>query len=118
MPKAGRRAADREYFDGWFKVTQTRGAKPITVLTLNEPLSCPRSQAACSERGGQEEERAPPLGRRKGAFRTTGNYSSATVRGTKWLVEDTLRGTLTRVVRGKRHGPRQVRNKTVVVRRR
>ena len=36
----------------------------------------------------------------KGSFRTTGKYSAATVRGTKWLVEDSCAGTLTRVTIG------------------
>ena len=36
----------------------------------------------------------------KGKFRTKGQFSSATVRGTKWLVEDRCKGTLTQVKRG------------------
>ena len=36
----------------------------------------------------------------KGAFRTSGRYSAATVRGTRWLVQDTCTGTLTRVTQG------------------
>ena len=39
-------------------------------------------------------------GNGKGKFRTTGKYSSATVRGTIWLVEDRCDGTLTKVRRG------------------
>ena len=37
----------------------------------------------------------------KGNFRTSGRRSAATVSGTRWLVEDTCKGTLTRVSRGK-----------------
>jgi ferric-dicitrate binding protein FerR (iron transport regulator) len=36
----------------------------------------------------------------KGKFRTDGKYSSATVRGTIWLVADRCDGTLTKVRRG------------------
>ena len=36
----------------------------------------------------------------KGRFRTSGSYGSATVRGTKWLVQDSCAGTLVRVARG------------------
>ena len=36
----------------------------------------------------------------KGSFRTSGRYSAATVRGTRWLTEDRCDGTITRVVRG------------------
>ena len=39
-------------------------------------------------------------GNGKGKFRTSGKYSSATVRGTIWLVEDRCEGTLTKVTRG------------------
>lgn len=36
----------------------------------------------------------------KGHYRTTGNFSSATVRGTSWLMRDTCAGTLTKVFTG------------------
>jgi ferric-dicitrate binding protein FerR (iron transport regulator) len=36
----------------------------------------------------------------KGSFRTSGKYSAATVRGTRWLVRDSCAGTLTRVAQG------------------
>jgi len=39
-------------------------------------------------------------GNGKGRFTTKGRYSSATVRGTKWLTEDRCDGTLTRVIHG------------------
>jgi len=39
-------------------------------------------------------------GNGKGRFTTKGRYSSATVRGTRWLVQDRCDGTLTRVRRG------------------
>ena len=39
-------------------------------------------------------------GNGKGKFRTTGKYSSATVRGTIWLTQDECDGTLTKVTRG------------------
>ena len=36
----------------------------------------------------------------QGRFRTKGRYSSATVRGTKWLTADRCDGTFTKVQRG------------------
>ena len=36
----------------------------------------------------------------KGKFRTRGQYSAATVRGTQWLVQDSCAGTLTQVKAG------------------
>ena len=40
------------------------------------------------------------FGSGKGRFRTKGNYGSATVRGTKWLLEDYCDGTLVKVTQG------------------
>jgi hypothetical protein len=35
-----------------------------------------------------------------GKFRTVGNNPAATVRGTRWLTQDSCAGTLTRVTQG------------------
>ena len=51
----------------------------------------------------------------KGKFRTNGKYSSATVRGTIWLVEDRCEGTLTKVTRGTVSVRDFKRKKTVTV---
>ena len=51
-----------------------------------------------------------------GKFRTKGKHSAATVVGTKWLVEDRCRSTLTRVVRGRVSVRDFVKKKTVTVR--
>jgi hypothetical protein len=83
------------FSEGIFKVTQTKGAKPITVLTLVEPLSCPKGAKAAA---GKKTRKL--WGEGKGNFRTTGRLSSATVRGTKWLVQDTCDTTLTQVKQG------------------
>ena len=55
-------------------------------------------------------------GEGSGSFRTRGQYSSATVRGTKWLVQDTCSGTLTRVTKGVVAVRDSVRRKTIVLR--
>ena len=52
----------------------------------------------------------------KGKFRTTGQYSAATVRGTTWLVQDSCEGTLTRVKVGVVGVRDNVRKKTLLVR--
>lgn len=84
------------FHDGRFRLAQGRGARPITHLRLvGELPACGSAMAA----------RATPRRRRlwgngRGRFRTRGRYSAATVRGTKWLVEDRCDGTLTRVARG------------------
>jgi hypothetical protein len=53
----------------------------------------------------------------KGRFPHRGRFSSATVRGTRWVVIDRCDGTLTRVVRGSVTVRDRVRNKTVILRR-
>jgi hypothetical protein len=111
VPKAGGTPQSARFYDGVFKVTQTGS---ITNLALTEALaSCRgggRSAATTKKRKRQL------WGDGKGSFRTNGKYSSATVRGTKWLVQDSCAGTLTRVVRGSVTVRDRVKRKTVVVR--
>jgi hypothetical protein len=54
-------------------------------------------------------------GNGKGKFRTAGKYSSATVRGTIWLVEDRCEGTFTKVRRGTVRVRDVKRKKTITV---
>jgi hypothetical protein len=89
-----------KFFDGLFKVTQTKGKKPITNLKLNEKLAkCPKGKGKAKTSAKKRKRRL--WGDGKGNFRTSGRRSAAAVSGTKWLVEDSCKGTLTRVVRGK-----------------
>jgi hypothetical protein len=110
VPKAGGTPQSGRFYEGVFKVTQTGS---ITNLALTEPLaSCGgggRSAAA------SKKKQRHLWGDGKGSFRTSGKYSSATVRGTKWLVQDSCAGTLTRVARGSVKVRDRVRDKTVVV---
>jgi hypothetical protein len=50
-----------------------------------------------------------------GSFRTSGRFSSATVRGTIWLTADRCDGTLTRVLRGRVAVRDVARKRTVLV---
>ena len=50
-----------DFYEGIFRVTQTRGARPVTVLTLTERLSCPRGRA---QRGAARQEDAQAVGQR------------------------------------------------------
>ena len=73
------------------------------------------------EARGQGRRRQKPKSRKlwgkgSGKFRTTGNYSAATVRGTEWLVQDTCSGTLTRVTQGVVAVRDKVKKKTILVR--
>jgi hypothetical protein len=94
---------------GQFTLSQPGG---ITTVTLTEKLACGRSARSAA---------AKPRTRRlwgdgRGRFRTRGEYSSATVRGTRWLVQDTCATTLTRVTQGTVIVLDEVRGRTVVLR--
>ena len=106
--------SEAEFWAGIFKIGQTRGKKPITTLTLKEKLSCPKPGKATI---AAKRKKRRLWGSGKGRFRTKGSYSSATVRGTKWLTEDRCRSTRTRVVKGKVSVRDFVRKKTVIVKR-
>jgi hypothetical protein len=85
---------------GIFRVTQTSGSNPITDLSLRGG-----NFGGCRARGRRAGTAAARRIRRltgnaRGRFRTRGRHSSATVRGTRWTVEDRCDGTLTRVRSG------------------
>ena len=112
IPKAGRRAAEGAVPRRASScVTQSRG---ITDLKLTEAL------ARCPKRGARAAAKKPKSrklwGKGSGEFRTTGNYSAATVRGTEWLVQDTCAGTLTRVRQGAVSVRDKVKKRTIIVR--
>ncbi|MBE2316811.1 hypothetical protein DVA67_012580 [Solirubrobacter sp. CPCC 204708] len=112
IPRPGAPPETAVFYDGLFRVTQSRG---ITNLTLTEPLArCPRNARASAAAAKAKKRRL--WGDGKGAFRTSGKYSAATVRGTKWLVEDSCAGTLTRVTQGSVRVRDNVRKRTIVVR--
>jgi hypothetical protein len=109
VARAGGAPQSARFYEGTFKVTQTGS---ITNLALTEPLaSCSKARGAAATK----KRKRHLWGDGKGSFRTSGTYSSATVRGTKWLVQDSCAGTLTRVVRGSVKVRDKVRRKTIVV---
>ena len=91
---------------GWFRVSQTR---TTTDFTLNEPLARCRARAAAQRKSRPRTRKL--WGNGRGKFRTRGQYSAATIRGTRYLVRDSCAGTLTRVTKGRvvvRHGRRSI----------
>ena len=83
-----------------FRVTQTGGSNPITDLALRGGKF-----GRCRARGRRAGTSAARRIRRitsnaRGRFRTRGRHSAATVRGTRWVMEDRCDGTLTRVQEG------------------
>jgi hypothetical protein len=101
-----------DFYAGIFKLSQTKGAKPTTVLTLVEKLSCSNKKASAA---AKKTRKRRLWGNGKGRFRTKGKRSAATVVGTWWLVEDRCDRTITRVKRGKVRVRDFLRHKTVIV---
>jgi hypothetical protein len=90
-----------DFYDGIFKLGQTRGKRPITTLTLVEKLTGCKAAGKQASAAAKKKRKRRLWGDGKGRFRTRGSHSAATVVGTKWLVEDRCASTLTRVVRGR-----------------
>ncbi len=114
LARKGGKPQKAQFYEGVFKVTQSGS---VTQLALTEALaSCGSARGAGASAAAKKKPKKRHLwGDGKGSFRTTGKYSSATVRGTKWLVEDSCAGTRTRVVRGTVTVRDNVRHKTVIV---
>ena len=111
--QGGGKTASADFYDGLFKLTQTKGSKPVATLKLIEKLSCARAKGATT--AAKKKKKRKLWGDGKGRFQTKGKHSAATVVGTKWLVEDRCRSTLTRVVRGRVKVRDFVKKKTVLV---
>lgn len=99
----GGRTASSRFYSGVFTIFQKKARNSVMTLRLEGGnfRACGRSSLSVL---GTEARRKRPVrrlwGNGKGRFTTKGRYSSATVRGTKWLVQDRCDGTLTRVLRG------------------
>jgi hypothetical protein len=104
-----------DFYDGIFRIGQTSGAKPVTELTLVEALSCKKGSKTSASATAAKKKSRKLWGDGKGSFRTRGQFSSATVRGTVWLTEDRCDRTLTRVRRGVVEVRDLVKRKTVLV---
>jgi hypothetical protein len=106
------------FWDGLFTILQQRVLGAFAELRL----AGGNFRAPCKPLRTTQASRKPkkPVrrlwGDGKGRFRTRGRYSSAAVRGTRWLTVDRCDGTLTRVVRGSVSVVDFRRNRRVVVR--
>jgi hypothetical protein len=111
---AGKKTQTAQFYDGIFQIKQSVPKKKpkkaqalITDLFLRDQVArsaCARPKstraAAVDKKKGPKSVLGKLWGSGKGKFRTSGKYSSATVRGTIWLTQDECDGTLTRVKRG------------------
>jgi hypothetical protein len=109
--KPGGKPEKATFYDGIFKL---KLGKKTTDLTLSEALAkCPKKSAHAA---AKKPKTRKLWGNGSGSFRTRGQYSAATVRGTKWLVQDSCSGTLTRVTKGVVAVRDNVKRKTIIVR--
>jgi hypothetical protein len=109
-PRRGAKTQKAKFWDGIFKVDQR---KRIMELPLVEKLAKCGQQGDASAAARKKKRRL--WGDGKGRFRTRGQYSSATVRGTRWLTQDSCAGTLTKVRKGKVDVRDFVRKRTIRV---
>lgn len=109
------RESKADFYDGLFRLRQSKGRRPLTTLTLTERLSCPRAGNASTAQRRKKKRRL--WGNGSGNFRTKAKHSANTVVGTKWLTEDRCTSSLTRVVRGRVRVRDLVKKRTVILRR-
>ena len=112
---------------GIFKLSQARSgiSKGLTNLNLVESaFQGAPSYTTCKAKHGATDATVAALSTKtlqllkvsaKGKFKTTGRYSSATVRGTAWTIADKCDGTLTHVTRDTVLVDDFVRHKTILL---
>jgi hypothetical protein len=99
----GGKTNSANFSDGLFKIQQSRARNAYMTLVLqggNFGVCRGRSLSVLSVDAKRKRQVRRLWGNGKGRFTTKGRYSSATVRGTHWLVQDRCDGTFTRVLRG------------------
>jgi DNA-binding beta-propeller fold protein YncE len=84
------------FYGGRFIVRQSKSNGLTDLVLTGSGPRCRRSVSTSARKRNQRRL----WGDGHGNFRTRGRNSSATVRGTRWLVEERCSGTLTRVKRG------------------
>jgi FG-GAP-like repeat len=125
----GKKVQTADFYDGIFQVKQAvpkKKPKKAKALITDIVLKGQLARSACAPLKGArsataDKKKGPKSvlgklwGSGKGKFRTSGKYSSATVRGTIWLTQDECDGTLTKVRRGTVQVRDFKRKKTVTV---
>ena len=99
----GGKTNSSDFYSGRFLITQAKRRNAFMVLILQGGNfgSCRGRRLSAVDADARSRKPVRRLwGNGKGRFTTKGRYSSATVRGTKWLVQDQCNGTLTVVKRG------------------
>jgi hypothetical protein len=91
-----------QFSGGIFRVGQAEGRSQLHggKLVGPAPSGCGAKAADTRATTSRRGKSRHLWGDGKGNFRSEGTNATATVRGTKWLTEDTCAGTLVRVARG------------------
>ena len=105
MAQGGGKTNIADFYGGIFTILQARRPNAVTTLRLEAGnFGICRRAARLASVGTVAAKSKKPVrrvwGSGKGRFATQGRYSSATVRGTRWLTQDQCNGTLTRVLQG------------------
>jgi hypothetical protein len=95
--KGGGKTQFGTFSKGAFRITQTKGKRPLTDLKLTGGNFGACASASGAGHGVHAARRTVRrlFGHAHGRFRTRGRNSTATVRGTKWDTVDTCAGTRT-----------------------
>jgi hypothetical protein len=98
----GGRTNSSRFFSGLFTILQKKSRNAVMTLRMEGGnfRGCGRRQLSSFGTDAKKRPVRKLWGNGKGRFSTKGRYSSATVRGTKWVVIDRCDGTVTRVLRG------------------
>jgi len=119
-----RKTQTGQFFRGRFVIRQARikrrSKKLITDMRLTGSSfrqTCRANRASISAKRKRSKKRVRRLfGNAKGSFRTSGRNAAATVRGTRWSVQDRCDGTKVTVQRGRVEVRDKVKRKTIIVR--
>jgi hypothetical protein len=117
LDKAGR-VQSASFWGSKFLLRQPGGARGRVDLYLRGALDCSAASAAGqASTAAKKRTRRSLWGKdRHGRYRTHGQSSAATARGTRWVTSDTCTGTRTRVVEGAVAVRDYVRHRTLIVR--
>jgi hypothetical protein len=99
--RSGSKLQSGSFYDGMFVVTQDNSSSPTTDLELagSDFSDCDAALRSSDARAARRIKRKL-WGDGKGRFRTRGRNGTATVRGTKWVTEDSCTGTAEETARG------------------
>ena len=113
------RVQSGSFWGAKFEVRQRKGARGRVDLFLRGRLDCSATaaQSGATISAARKRPRRSLWGKdRHGRYRTHGQSSAATARGTRWVTTDTCSGTKTRVVEGAVAVRDFAKHRTVLVR--